>query len=204
VTLSLSSKAVEHELMRKMMASGEIEHHVEHVAHEAQHFAKELANEIDSPPSAPVFGETESRPPKRKKPPIGEIGDYKNSIVVERIKGKPNMRRLISRDYKAIWIEIGTRHMPEFAIFTKTARHFGSKTGPHFTNEGGGRTSMHDELVKKKHDLLRGALDDLKGLILEEAPLSIINSQRNKIDRLRNERSAAFRAAQPRSRRRRR
>jgi hypothetical protein len=64
--------------------------------------------------------------------------------------------------------------------------------------------STEDEGVRRKHELLRSALDDLKGLMAAEASDHLINRARNNIDRIRNERSAAFKAAQPRKRRRRR
>ena len=190
--MSVSAKAIEREIMSKMMASEEVHHKLDAVVKEAQRKAKELA---------PVFGDL---PPRRESPPNGgSPGDYRDSIVIENVKGKPHVRRLISRDYKAIWIEIGTRHMPEYAVFTKIASMYHAKTGPHFTNDGGGRVSMHDENVKRKHELLRGALDDLKGLIGADAESAAIERARDKINTIRNQRSAAFRAAAPRRRRRR-
>jgi len=197
--MSISAKALEREIMQKMMSSEEVHHKLDAVVKEAQEMAKSLA---------PVFTEERGR---RKEPPWdsahlsepGTAGDYKNSIVIEYVKGKPHVRRLISRDYKAVWIEIGTRHMPEYAILTNIAREYGSKTGPSFS-EGSDRVSMQDEGVKRKHESLREHLEGLEKMIADGAAATAIEHMRNKIDRLRNERSAAFRAAQPRSRRRRR
>ena len=143
--MSVSAKAIEREIMSKMMASEEVHHKLDAVVKEAQRKAKELA---------PVFGDL---PPRRQSPPDGgSIGDYRDSIVIENVKGKPHVRRL-----------------------------------------------MHDENVKRKHELLRGALDDLKGLIGADAESAAIERARDKINTIRNQRSAAFRAAAPRRRRRR-
>ena len=190
--MSVSAKAIEREIMSKMMASEEVHHKLDAVVKEAQRKAKELA---------PVFGDL---PPRRESPPNGgSPGDYRDSIVIENVKGKPHVRRLISRDYKAIWIEIGTRHMPEYAVFTNIASMYGAKSGPHFTNDGGGPVSMHDENVGRKHDSLREAIKTMETMMENGAKGKALDSIRNKINTIRNQRSAAFRAAAPRRRRRR-
>jgi hypothetical protein len=63
---------------------------------------------------------------------------------------------------------------------------------------------MHDEGVKRKHESLREHLEGLDKMIAAGESKAVIEHMRNKIDRLRNERSAAFKAAEPRRRRRRR
>ena len=198
--MSISAKAIENEIIRKMMASQDVHHKLNAVVKEAQEYAKSIA---------PVFTKERGR---REAPPWdsphlnepGTAGDYKNSIVIEYVKGKPHVRRLISRDYKAVWIEIGTRHMPEYGVLTKVARKYGSNTGPSFASGDGERVSMHDEGVKRKHESLREHLEGLDKMIAAGESKAVIEHMRNKIDRLRNERSAAFKAAEPRRRRRRR
>jgi hypothetical protein len=197
--VSISAKAIENEIIRKMMASEEVHHKLDAVVKEAQEKAKSRA---------PVFTKKRGR---RKEPPWdsphlhapGSPEDYKNSIVIEMVKGKPHVRRLISRDYKAVWIEIGTRHMPEYAILTNIAREYGSTTGPSFS-EGSDRVSTEDEGVRRHHDDLRQAIKDMETLVSGGAKGKALNSIRNDIDSIRNKRSAAFKAAEPRRRRRRR
>lgn len=67
---------------------------------------------------APVFSSERSG---RAKPPHGEPGDYKNSILVTFLrKGTRFWWRVGSADYKARWIEFGTKHMPKKACREKT------------------------------------------------------------------------------------
>ena len=187
--------------MAKIMSSEEVHHKLDAVVKEAQDKAKSRA---------PVFDVENKKRNRRDLPPWdsfhlnepGHPGDYRNSIVIERVKGKPHVRRLISRDYKAVWIEIGTRHMPEYAILTNIAREYGSKTGPSFS-ENGEHVSTEDEGVSRSHDSLREAIKTMETMMENGAKGKALDSIRNKINTIRNQRSAAFRAAAPRRRRRR-
>lgn len=77
--------------------------------------------------------------------PVDE-GDYKKSIHTEDlddVNGLP-ARRVIADDYKAIWIEYGTKEpgpTPEFAVFAKTADHFGGD------QRGGGFSTTAESFV---------------------------------------------------------
>jgi hypothetical protein len=67
---------------------------------------------------APVY---EGRDPRAKS------GEYRDSIHVEEIpehRGLP-AEQVITRDFKAHWIEFGTAKWPEHAVFAQTAEHFG-------------------------------------------------------------------------------
>lgn len=54
-------------------------------------------------------------------------GDYSKSIRIEYMEsGTGFMKaRITAHDYKAHWIEYGSRHMPEFAPRAATLDHFG-------------------------------------------------------------------------------
>lgn len=147
---------------------------------EVDRFAHQIADEIRD--LTPEFG---NLPPKRGAPPHGQPGDAKDAIKVELAPGKRHARRVISRDYKAIWIELGSRHMPEYAPFAKVAAMHGG-TGPEF-EEGIERAQGHlrSEVEKLTKMLAAGA-----GATAEE-----IAEQRLAVDRARNMRSAAFNAA---------
>jgi hypothetical protein len=59
--------------------------------------------------------------------PRAKPGEYRDSITVEEIpehRGLP-AERVITRDWKAHWIEFGTAKWPEHAVFAQTAAHFG-------------------------------------------------------------------------------
>jgi len=157
----------------------EIEHELDKFCDKVIEYAKGIA---------PVFGDL---PPKRGEPSIGDPGDYKNSIRQLPGHRKPGHRRVGSDDFKAIWIEVGTRHMPEYAVFSKTAKYFGG-TGP-----------IIDEGVQRAQSHLRGELEKLDKLIAEGAGQRI-TAQRRSVDQARAARSAAFNAVRPRRRGRRR
>lgn len=160
--------------------SVEIEHELDQFAHKVIEYAKGIA---------PVFGDL---PPKRDEPGIGAPEDYKNSIRELPGHRKPGHRRVGSDDPKAIWIEVGTVHMPEYAVFTKTAKYFGG-TGP-----------IIDEGVQQAQDQLRGELERLAKLTAIGAAGHHIAAQQRAVERARQARSAAFKAARgPRRRRRR-
>ncbi|SIC56456.1 Uncharacterised protein [Mycobacteroides abscessus subsp. abscessus] len=84
---------------------------------------------------APVFGDKD---PRRADPPYGgEPGEYRDSIE----PGKPHVNKegelellVESDDYKAIEIELGSKHMPVYAPATATMRQFGAEDGPIITN----------------------------------------------------------------------
>lgn len=79
---------------------------------------------------APVFDPVRGR---RKAPPHGQPGEYRDSIHVEMLKS--GAARVITTDYRAEWIEFGSAHMPEYAPATKTAEHFGGD-GPKTMSSG--------------------------------------------------------------------
>lgn len=174
--------SIEAEIAAQFAGAIEIEHEVEKFAHKVADYAKTLA---------PVFGD---HPTKRGEPPHGEAGDYKDSITVEhppKATAVPT-RRVISRDYKAIWIELGSRHMPEYAVFAKTARYFGG-TGPVF-----------EEGIEHAQSKLRDELHKLEKLTAVSGEAALIAKQAGAVDQARLARSAAFRAARgPRRRGRR-
>ncbi|MBZ4574702.1 hypothetical protein [Mycobacterium avium] len=129
---------------------------------------------------APVFGDL---PPKRDEPGIGDPQDYKNSIRQLPGHRKPGHRRVGSDDPKAVWIEFGSRHMPEYAVFTKTAKFFGG-TGP-----------IVDEGIEHAQSTLRGELEKLEKLTAIGAASHHIAAQRRAVEQARAARSAAFKAA---------
>jgi hypothetical protein len=54
-------------------------------------------------------------------------GDYSESVKVEYMKSKTGLpkARVSANDYKAFWIEYGSKHMPKFAPRQATLDHFG-------------------------------------------------------------------------------
>lgn len=55
---------------------------------------------------------------------VDEPGDYRDSISGEVVFEKGAWRgRVIARDYKAHWIEYGTRKMPKQAVMRRAAAH---------------------------------------------------------------------------------
>lgn len=153
-------------------------------AHEVRDHARSIA---------PVFGDL---PPKRDAPKDGEPGDYKDSIQC--MPYGPEHWRVYSNDFKAIWIEFGSIHMPEYAVFAKTAAYYGG-TGP-----------VVDEGIQAAHGKLRDALDILAKLAVNhglteprsERALSVKGEQPEEIQaakraaaHARMGRSSAFRAA---------
>lgn len=138
---------------------------------------------------APVFGDL---PPKRDSPPFDEPGGFRDSIHVE--KPHAGVRRIISRlDPLALWAELGTIHMPEYATFSKTAEHFGG-TPP----EIGGAGVMHAQAN------LRGELVKLGQLRESGADGELISAQLQRVRSARVQRSAEFKDAQNTRRRARR
>lgn len=161
----------------QFLGSLEAEHHLDKFAEQVRDYAKELA---------PVFGDL---PPKRNEPEHGEPGDYKESITVSPIK-HPGKRRVGSKDFKAIWIELGSRHMPEYAVFAKTAAYFGG-TGPVF-----------EEGIVQAQGRLREHLETLAKLGATGATAAALAEQHREVGRARQARSSAFKAARgPRRRR---
>ncbi|TDH48890.1 hypothetical protein E2F47_22250 [Mycobacterium eburneum] len=151
------------------ISSAEVTHALDELAHEVADYAKSIA---------PVFGD---RPPKRAEPGIGSPDDYKDSI---KVTGRgPSKRRVESDDPKAVWIELGTEHMPEYAVFAKTAAHFGG-TGP--TLEQG---------VAHAQSRLRGELQKLADLNDAGASDAEVAEQRRNVAQARTYRRSAFKAA---------
>ncbi|OIN79765.1 hypothetical protein [Mycobacterium malmoense] len=155
----------------------EIEGALDEFAHEVADHAKSLAPEFDAERD------------RRSEPGIGDPGDFKNSIKVE-TTGKPGRRRVISRDPKAIWAEMGSVHMPEYAVFAKTAAYFGG-TGP-----------VIEEGVQRAQSRLRTEVEKLAKLTAEGAGIHKLSAQAARVTQARIDRSAAFKAARPRRRRR--
>lgn len=142
---------------------------------------------------APVFGD---RPPKREAPPYGGAeGEYRDSIRAEPFRKKDGMPayRVGTDDYRALWIELGTKHMPEYAPATKTAALFGDTTGP-----------IMSEGVKTAQGHLREQLETLAKLKAEGAAASRIAEQTKQVNAARQARTSAFKAARGRRRGRRR
>lgn len=142
---------------------------------------------------APVF---DSERDRRATPGIGDPEDYKNSIKTTPVG--PGHRRVGSNDAKAVWIEVGSRHMPEYAVFAKTGKYFGSTTGP-VVSVGG-----HDEGITRSQHKLRGELETLAKMKATGAAAHEIAAQLRSVDQARLARSSAFKANHPRRRGRRR
>lgn len=174
----MSVEDVAAEILGKLAGSAEIERHLDKFAHE-------IADEIRD--LTPEFGDLD---PKRGDPPHGEPGDAKAAITVEPSPRGFLARRVISRDYKALWIELGSRHMPEYAPFAKVAAMHGG-TGPDFTEE-----------IHQAQHKLRGEVEKLAKMLATDATAKAIAEQRREVDRARMGRSAAFKAARGYRRRR--
>jgi hypothetical protein len=167
------------ELDAEMARNPEVLKGLEHLANEVKDYWQALA---------PVFDEDRDR---RKAPPNDEPGAYRDSIHVEMIRKKDGQPGAMvgTNDYKAIWIEVGTAHMPEYAPATKTAHYFHDTTGPHFS-----------EGVQQAQGRLREALESLEKA---KATGGDVKSARAEVNQARAERSAAFKASRPRRRGRR-
>lgn len=172
--------SIEADILAQMARSVEVDEALDRLAHQ-------IADEIRD--LTPEFG---NLPPKRSQPSIGAAGDAKAAIKVEYVaSAKKPTRRVISRDFKAIWIEMGSRHMPEYAPFGKVAAMHGG-TGP-----------VLDEGIQRAQHQLRNELERLAKMGAEGASVESIAQQRLAVDRARQARSSAFTAAR-RSRGRRR
>ena len=166
--------------------SFEVERELDKLAERVAEYARGIA---------PVFGDHD---PRRGEPGDGQAtGAYRDSIEVT--PNGPGRRRVGSDDIKAVWIEVGTRHMPEYAVFTKTGAHFGDTRGP-----------IIDEGVRRAQHALRGELAKLAelraaGALGTAEHAALIGSQRARVEAARQARSSAFKAARgPRRHRRRR
>ena len=144
------------------------------LAHQVEDYWKALA---------PVFDEERDH---RKTPGIGDPGDYRDSIHTEPIRLKSGRAAMLvgTNDPKAIWIEVGTARMPEYAPATKTAHYFGDLKGPRFS-----------EGVQQAQGKLREALETLAKA---KATGGDVKSARSDVSRARAERSAAFKASRRR------
>jgi hypothetical protein len=73
---------------------------------------------------SPVFKEGDPRE-HRKMPAHGEPGDYQKSITVVPMPDDSGYRdRVKPTDFKAKWIEFGTKHMPPYAPLAKVKAEF--------------------------------------------------------------------------------
>jgi hypothetical protein len=71
---------------------------------------------------SPVFGDL---PPHRSAPAHGAPGAYRDSIVVKDTSDAEGPRaRVQDTDFKAKWIEYGSKHMPTYAPLAKTKANF--------------------------------------------------------------------------------
>ena len=71
---------------------------------------------------SPVFGD---RPPHRAAPAHGQPGDYRDSIVVVDKSDENGFRdRVKPTDFKAKWIEFGTKHQKPVAPMAKVKAKF--------------------------------------------------------------------------------
>ncbi|OBG71330.1 MULTISPECIES: hypothetical protein [unclassified Mycobacterium] len=174
--------SIESEILAQMLTDAGVDVEVDKLAHQIAGEIKELS---------PVFGET-GHDEKRSAPPHGSPGDYRDATKVILHPTKPHARRVINDDYKAVWIELGSRHMPEYAPFAKAAALHGG-TGPDFA-----------EGVERAQQNLRGEVEKLTKLMAEGAAAHEITAQRGRVNQARQARSAAFNAARPRRRGRRR
>jgi hypothetical protein len=146
---------------------------------------------------SPVFDAGRDR---RKDPGIGDPEDYKNSIHFELTKGRKGVPggRVGTNDPKAIWIEVGSRHMPEYAPAAKVAALYGDTTGPIFSEgvmaaQAGLREAL-EHLAKARAGhagTLREAIKRADG----------IKRAKNGVAQARAARSAAFKANRSRRRR---
>lgn len=158
------------------------------------HLAERVADEVKS--HTPVFGD---RNPRRGSPAYGEPGDARKAIKVEAHPTEPLARRVISRDFKAIWIEVGTKHMPEYAPFTKAAKLFGG-TGPIIAAVADAQHNLRGELEK----LAKLSAFHAVGLKAGIAKSTAIQRQREAVHAARQARTQAFNASRQRGPRRRR
>lgn len=167
------------EIDAEMARDPKVLEELERLAHEVEDFWKGIA---------PVFDEDRDR---RKTPPSGDSGAYRDSIHTELIRAKDGLpaARVGTDDYKAIWIELGSRHMPEYAPATQTAHYFGDTTGPRFS-----------EGVQQAQGKLREALEKLAKMKATDSSPRDIKRQRSAVNQARAERSAAFKAAKRRHR----
>ncbi|KLO31585.1 hypothetical protein ABW16_01755 [Mycolicibacter heraklionensis] len=162
------------------LTAREVEDGLDHFAGEVCEYARSIA---------PVFGD---RPPKRDAPPFDEPGGFRDSIHVEH--PRRGVRRVISRlDPLALWQELGTIHMPEYAVFSRTAEHFGG-TAPVIGDDGVMHAQSH----------LRKALVRLAELHAAGAGADEIAVQQTRVRMARQQRSAEFRRGQNERRRSRR
>jgi len=170
------------ELDAEMLRSPEVIKGLEDLAHEVEEYWKGLA---------PVFDSDRDR---RAEPPNDEPGAYRDSIHTEMTRSKNGApsARVGTNDYKAIWIEVGTAHMPEYAPATKTAHYFHDTTGPVFS-----------EGVQQAQGKLREALESL-AKAKAAGTSAEVKSAKSAVSRARGERSAAFKASRGRGRRGRR
>lgn len=163
--------SIEGEILAQMARSAEIDVELDKFAHKIAEEVRDLT---------PEFGDL---PPKRGEPGIGDPGDAKAAIKVEHQAAKVPTRRVISRDPKAIWIELGTAHMPEYAPFAKVAALHGG-TGP-----------IIDEGVEHAQGKLREEVDKLAKMTAVGATAAELSAQRSAVGAARQARSSAFKAA---------
>jgi hypothetical protein len=163
---------------------------------ELDHLAGKIRDAVKA--ETPVFGEM-GLDEHRTAPPEGNPEDARNAVHVEPLPD--GGRRIISRNRLAVDIEIGTKHMPEYAPFTKAAALFGAEGGPSFSASG--RDSMADEGVRHAHERLRNEVETYAKLRATGAAAEKIAAQRKTVEQARIARSAAFKAARPRRGRRR-
>lgn len=108
-------KGISAEQIDKVMRSQKVKDAVDGKAATVQAYWKSVA---------PVFNPEDPRE-HRKTPPYGQPGDYRDSITVVDMSGPDGFRdRVKPTDFKAKWIEFGTKHMPKYAPMAKTKARF--------------------------------------------------------------------------------
>jgi hypothetical protein len=77
---------------------------------------------------APVGEPGEGGAYSSKKAKPRQPGDYRDSLTYEIHEGRTRMSlRILSKDFKAGWVEKGTRKMPKYAVLSRTLDFLKSK-----------------------------------------------------------------------------
>ena len=141
-----------HEDVVKAFGSPEIHAEVQKLAEQLQEAVKSYA---------PVFGD---RPPRRESPADGSVGEFRDSIEITWVttsdSGGLPVARVISKDIKAVWIEYGSAHMPEYAPFTKAAAELGG-SGPNYDGQiGAAQSKFRSAKEELEHARRSGSRED--------------------------------------------
>jgi len=162
---------------REIEDSPEVRDSLERLGVQVADYAKSIA---------PVFSPDTSH---RKEPPPGrEVGEYRDSIHNIWVSTSRGVhQRVISEDMLAAWIEYGTEHMPEYAVFARTAAAFGGD-GPVY----------HESLIEAQQRV-HAEREELDRARREGRSGHEILVQQKKLDQARIGRSAVFRDVRQRA-----